>query len=316
MKKASKIILRTVFSLSIVVLVYAYLCVIFMPKDLSDRGSGRYYRTMAINYEDRNSLDVIMYGNSDLSSAIIPLQLYKDTGITSFMNWNDQETTKSIKKLVKNNLKKQKPKVIILETDCFYYKNSLDAVSYKYTNPLLFPVSYHTRWKELEFKDFVSLNKFKKDELKGHFFSKEVYDCKNTDYMKDSKKVEPMQKSVIKDIKAIKKMCDKKKIKLLFVEAPSPSSWNMKRHNGVQKLADELKIPFIDFNVELENYELDFANDFRDDGNHLNFYGATKVTSYLGDYFKNNYEIKDKRGNKKYQSWDSIVERYNEIYGI
>ena len=316
MKKASKILLKALYSIAVVVFVYVYLCLIFMPKDLNDRGSNQYYRTMSISKEDKNTLDIIMYGNSDLSSAIIPLQIYKDTGITSYMNWNDQETTKSIVKHLKRDLKNQSPQMVILETDCFYYENSLNTVSYNFTQSLFAPFVYHTRWKELELKDFYPSFNFKQNELKGHYFKKDIYECNPNNYMKPTDEIEKIQESVIKDVNKIKEICDKNGITLLFVESPSPSSWNMKRYNGVKKLADKLNIPFIDFNIEIENYEVDFSKDFRDNGNHLNFGGATKVTTYLSNYLTNKYKFKDKRGIKNYQSWDSLIERYDEIYEL
>ena len=309
-----KRVLKAVVAIVILCLVYLYLCVVFLPKDLTDRASDKYYRAISITKEEKNSLDIIMYGNSDLSSAIIPMNLYKETGITSFLNWGNQQSLDTIKNQIKTDLKRQKPEMIVLEVDCIYYENKVDTETAEYGNPLLAPFKYHTRWKELEFKDFIGDFSFEADDYKGYMYITKNGKYKYKNYMGNSKEIEPIQKSVVDDVKEIKKICDEENIKLLFIEAPSPSSWNMKRHNGVKDLATKLDIPFIDYNLNLEKFDFDYANNFRDKGNHCNYKGAIKITKYLADYLNENYNFADRRNDKNYKSWDDLAQKYEEMY--
>ena len=121
---------------------------------------------------------------------------------------------------------------------------------------------------------------------------------------------------IMKKVKQIKKLCDNNNAELLFIEAPSPSSWSMQKHNGIKQLADELGVNFIDFNLELEGFDFDYANDFRDYGNHCNFKGATKVTNYVAKYINENYELSDRRldEDSKYETWKKDVLKYDEVY--
>ena len=47
----------------------------------------------------------------------------------------------------------------------------------------------------------------------------------------------------------------------------------------------------IDFNMLLDDIDFDWINDTRDGGNHLNDFGAQKVTRYLGEYLKKQYDF-------------------------
>ena len=311
-KKIFSIILKTFSVILVVLALYAYLSIIFVPKDTNDRGSSQYYLANAINYEDEHSLDIIAYGNSDVSSAIIPMELYKENGITSFLNWGNQQSLDTIVKQVKNDLKRQSPKMIILEVDCIYYDNKTDTETATYGNPYTIPFLYHTRWKELELKDFFSLPSFEADEMKGYMYITKNGKYKYKNYMGSSTEIEPIANSVVEDVKEIKSICDEKGIELLFIEAPSPSSWNMERHNGVKALSAELDIPFIDYNVTQEDFNFDYENNFRDKGNHCNYAGAKKITKHLSKYLKNNYKFENKKNENINNKWKNCLKNYEK----
>ncbi|EKC70166.1 hypothetical protein LEA_07921 [human gut metagenome] len=50
----------------------------------------------------------------------------------------------------------------------------------------------------------------------------------------------------------------------------------MARHNSTQALADKLQIPFIDFNTMSDQVSINWSTDTRDQGDHLNYFGAKK----------------------------------------
>ena len=52
--------------------------------------------------------------------------------------------------------------------------------------------------------------------------------------------------------------------------------------------------------------------------NHYNIHGALKITSYLGQYIKNTYELADRRNdpvydewNRQYKEWDTVLLKDN-----
>ena len=58
---------------------------------------------------------------------------------------------------------------------------------------------------------------------------------------------------------------------------------------------------------------IDYLTDCSGDGGHLNDYGVTKFTKYVGDYIYNNYSLIDHRGDDRYSPYENGVEWLNEI---
>lgn len=87
----------------------------------------------------------------------------------------------------------------------------------------------------------------------------------------------------------------------------------------MQQYADEKGIAYLDLNEKVEELGLNWAEDTQDKGDHLNVYGAEKVTSYLGNYLEDNYELKIiemirlmKHGISWRNSTSKILQRHEE----
>ena len=300
------------------VLLYFYAGMVFMPKDLNDMGGEKYYGAVSYKYEPKNTLDVMFYGNSDVYSGISSMEIYKQTGIASYGCGAAQQTMNSIYKQLKTTLKTQKPKVVVLDTDCFYQPNPKlkGTETYDYAF-LVAPFMYHTRWKELRFNDFVTLPtmKGKENYLKGYTYSNKVYDYTLKDgYMQDpTAKPAKIEKSILRDFDKIYKLCKEHNIKLSLITIPTPITWNNAKSNGIKALADkynqiapEFEVKFYDMNLELEGF--DYSRHFRDNGNHCNFEGAKVVSTAVGEFLKTNYaELTDQSTNAK---WQELLKKY------
>ena len=84
--------------------------------------------------------------------------------------------------------------------------------------------------------------------------------------------------------------------------APNAATWNTPRHNAVQALADSLEVPYLDGN--LMDLGIDWDTDSYDGGDHLNYYGAAKVTGWLGTYLRENASLTDCREDPDYVQWN------------
>ena len=312
-KTKKKSIFKICIFLFVFVICYVYASIVFLPKSKDDVGGSDYSNVESIKAEKKNSLDVIFYGNSDLSSAISPLQLYYETGVKSYNQWLSAQTMNGVVMSVKKTLKRQKPKIIVLETDVIATKNDLFNKYSKYElSNYLAPFLYKSRLKSLKVKDFITLPKPQKDFYKGYMLKTDICERESYDYMNKNEfgNVE-IEKSIQKKLDELVAICKKRKIKLLFMESPSPSTWNNKRHKVMKKYADNNNIEFIDFNTQLEGFKFDQETYFRDNGNHLNIYGAVSVTNYIGKYIKNNFELEDRRGSN-FCDWDKDSQKYME----
>ncbi len=286
LKKVLIAVLCVVVSLG----VYLYLCMIVIPKDVNDSGGTLYYNGMGCLAEPENSLDVIVFGNSDVYSGFSPAVLLEKFGYNSYASGRARQNVENINDLLKMTLKKQKPGLVILETDCFFEERTGFSSDF---NLFFAPFIYHSRWKEIKLRDFYQRPSRENsiDISKGYIPSDLVF---HTDFQEDymgnpnAEAAEIPQKN-LKHIDEFIKICHQNNIEVLMVELPSPYSWTYSRHNAVQKLAEKYELPFIDMNVQRDAYGLNLRTDFRDNGNHLNSNGAAKVTEYIGSYVKANY---------------------------
>lgn len=60
-----------------------------------------------------------------------------------------------------------------------------------------------------------------------------------------------------------------------------------------------------------ETLDVDWSTDMYN-VNHFNYLGAEKYTSYLEKYLKENYDLKDHRGDESYKAWNKGYEAYNK----
>lgn len=285
---------------------------ILMPKDYKDLGGEKYYSTMSYKAETKNTLDFAFCGNSDVYSGFSPIEFYEQTGCTSYACSAAKQPAKGVEKNIRFLVKHHKLKLIIIDVDCLFAKNINEGnVIYESAN-LIAPFKYHARWKELEFKDFYTAPKIKCDPLKGYIpKAAKVKFTLPQDYMSDLNATPAkIEKSVVKNIENIAKMCDENNIKLLFVCLPTPSSWNNAKSNAITNMANELGVPFIDLNFKRDDYDLDYSISFRDKGNHMNIYGATYTTNFLANYLSHNYALPDHRNDEEYKDWNEIIPYY------
>lgn len=85
-----------------------------------------------------------------------------------------------------------------------------------------------------------------------------------------------------------------------MVQVPSQTTWTYARHNAVNDYAKKNGIPFLDLDLKRKEIGFSWKTDSRDAGNHLNCYGAKKVSLYVGQYIKNHVQLEDKRQNAAY----------------
>ena len=61
-----------------------------------------------------------------------------------------------------------------------------------------------------------------------------------------------------------------------------------------------------------EAEQIDWENDTFDGGDHLNLFGARKMTKYLGDYLASECDLTDHRGDPAYRSWQELWTSYEQ----
>ena len=265
-----------------------------------------------------SSIDAFLIGNSNLYSGYNALQLYGDTGILSYGSAGPRLTMYVSYYMFKEMLTVHKPKVLILETDNFYEKNESNdlesAQLFAYQN--MYPVFKDTtRWSEFQDKSYTKPEgKYDRAALHGLLFSRKKAAYTKGVYMNQTDERQERNDYNKGYLHQIVNLAKENNVKVIFLSIPCATSWNYKKHNAVQDFANEYQIPFLDLNLDADKIQLDWSSDTRDNGQHLNLNGASKVTTYLGKYLKEEYNLPDCRNNVLFSQWGTDYENYLKLF--
>ena len=325
--------------LSLFLIILSLLSYIFRPVWNTDDIINGYTK------EEKNSLDVLFIGDSDIYNGISPMEIYEKYGITSYDYASSAASNLLMYYMMLEAIKTQSPKVIVMdETSIFGYKEGetnthramdllpLDDVKLKLINDsgynfnigdrltFLFPFfRYHDRWNSLSLSDVFKGDK-KINYYKGYTFSKTVKAAENEDSYMDglNENVDFATKYLPESVLKVKEYCDEHGIKFLLISMPDTSAWSYAKYLKMTDWTKENNIEYLDFNVMLDEVGINFNTDTPDGGMHLNISGAIKLSNYLGKYLSENYELVDHRQTDIYPSWDEALDKYieerNEYY--
>lgn len=340
-----------------VVKVFSFVLVLALILEVLSLGSfsktnaltyrNQYTKTYSFLAEPDNSIEIAGIGSSDLYSAFVPMQVFENYGYTSTVISSPHQTTLESYGFLKELLKKQSPKVLVIETDMLYEKapefNEQETTSEEKFSKMKIKASaffsnfdsnrfddiiqshfsiftFHDKWKKIKPGKFE--NPFKGEEFKtcdhGYNFNDSVKPAEINDKMKITDVSEPIPNDDIVYLNKMIKICDDKGIKVVLVEMPTQNSWTYARHNAVSAFANEKNLKFIDFNLMFDELQLDIKKDYRDGGDHLNYFGATKTTTYLCDYISAEYGsvLTDRRNDPSFDYWKESNDEFRNKYKI
>ena len=268
---------------------------------------GRSRAFATVSAEAKETIDVLVIGDSESYTSMSPMDLWSQTGITSFDCGQPGQRIQETCFLLKEALKTQSPKIVILETNAMFRDPGfLENISMSIIEPIryYFPVfRYHNLWKQI----FDGKKDPGRSVFKGFEIRDKVVPYEGSDqYMKETEDVQEIPKFVRHYMEDIKKMCEEKNADLLLMSAPSPHNYNYKKHNALENYAKENGLPYIDLNMKTKEIGIDWKKDSYDKGDHLNLHGAQKVTAYMGKYLTENYSLPDHRGEDGYQEWEAL----------
>lgn len=317
MKDGVKKAIRAVGFMSVLLLLTVSSSYMLAPKDNTKQSGIVNPNAHGFYSEPYGTVDIAVIGNSDAYSGFSPMELWHNYGYTAYVSAEGRQSPAQAYAMLKKIFSSQKPKLVILETDCFFAKSKIVESAAKMVNASLgssFSVfQYHDRWKRVTPDELLKKPQFTAHcASKGQWLSNKVKGYTGGEYMVKTNECAELPFSTVTSVNAFIKLCRANGAELLFAELPSQSSWSYKRHNAVKKYADKNGIEFIDLNLNRESFGFDWKTDSRDGGNHLNSRGARKCTRYLGEFIKNNYNITDNRGNAKYDRWNKDYGEYTK----
>lgn len=281
--------------------------------------------------QEKDSLDVVFIGTSHLLYGIDPMYLYGKTGITSYVISGPGTRFDLTYLALQKVLKTQSPKFVFMDVSGSHYAGqqkeslihkSLDElpispgkIEYAFTSgnskltPLeaLFPFfRYHSRWATLRKEDFQYLTgNLEYTFVRGHYISDLTEAVEMTFYEEIEYEMSERNEDYLK---RIVDLCREKEIDLILGKVPSPS-WQKTVSDEIAKEAQNLGVEYWELFYNMEEIGIDPQTDYTDE-DHLNQYGAEKMTDYMKEYLLEHYEFEDKRGSN--QRWDSDYELYQE----
>ncbi len=300
--------------ISILIVLLILTSLVLRPKN-NDKESGMYMSDAnGILAEKDNTVDALFIGDSLIYTSILPMKLYEDYGFTSYdLSTPAQRLYDSYEYLLKA-LKKQKPSVVFIESNCFFRDFSVGSALKAKVSKYLPVITYHDRWKSLTWEDFtrkpeytwINYNKG----YRGTDKIKSPKDIKN--YMvkkKEKKKILNIDKYYI-DL--IFETCKENGIEVILLSTPSMKSYNYAKYGKMKEFSEAYGLEYIDFNLDVD-VKIDWKTDTADKGDHLNYYGAKKVTEYIGKILKEK-NLVDHRGDERYKDWDESLTKFKEVF--
>lgn len=288
-----------------------------------------------------NTIDVVFSGSSHCYCSIYPEYLWRDYGYAAFdMAVSGQDKSANYFALLEL-LKNQSPQVIIVEAYAFLYdgysqegnafrnllsmKNSLNNIQLvrevveeeKQMDYLLRWPVVHTRYAELTKYDFVQYA----PSTYGRGASWEWVQGTGAwpEAAKRCSETAPLSEENRRWLDRILTLGAENGIDIVFYVAPMQVfDGTQSIYNGAAEYVMAAGAEWIDCNKLQDEIgispDTDFSNAY-----HCNAYGAEKVTSYMGRYLQERYELNDHRGDTAYTVWDEslrLYQHYEAVQGL
>lgn len=299
--------------------------------------------------EPDNTLDAVVIGSSSCYYAWQPLREFNEYGFTSYNLGSDALQPQSIEYEVKEIIKTQSPKLLMIDLRPFQYGNvmssSEDLLNMERVAPFR-NVSDNMKYSMNRYEFIHKTAPTAEDEWtyqidisKYHALISELFSAENWKYAfnsypltskgfwyhyesrvvefdpRDNKEeITPLNDKIrtmfISLLDTIKSECQDTKV--LFLVMPHKDYGRVEGvYNSLYKIIDEYEYDYLNIMDFTDDVGLDRFYDFSD-GDHLNLSGATKVSAFIGKYIDMNYDLPDRRNDSEYENWNECYRTWNE----
>ncbi len=279
--------------------------------------------------QPRDTIDVVFMGSSHIHCNVNTAMLWEKYGIAGYNYSAAEQPLWTTYYYLREICKYQKPKLIVLDLysparfkDDYQYNwltDNLNGVRFSWNKIQMilkscefdrvwdfFPsiATYHLRYADLKKEDwdYLTVSKAERAAFKGY-----------TPYYN----IVPQEEPVITEdlsggitikseiyLQKIIEYAKEKEIDLFLMVSPYITTDEDELvYNRMHEIADHFGLQFNSTNYSYETMGLDFETDFNDHS-HLNYHGSCKFSDYLGGELKRMYDLPDRRGQEKWESWD------------
>ena len=330
------------------------LCVGVLQENLLCHADHNRQRVKGFYEEDKQSLDVVYMGASEVYSDIAPGYAYERDGVTSYIFATQANSILNYKSQLKNVLSRQDPSMIVIELNGAVYGDEEEVTkeanlhNYGDNVPLditklewvaqnirdnkaeyLFPIiKYHGVWTDLS-ADQKYRRTIRNDQIRGYNYLKGMLNWpivfRSPKPSLNSKlAVSADQKAPITGIEetALRELLaycrDQKLENVVFARFPhivtEKTFERYKRSNTVADIVAEYGFDYLNFERDVALTGLDEEKDYYND-DHLNIYGQQKFTAYLTDYLKEHYALAPHTlSDAQKEEWELCADYYEAYY--
>lgn len=276
------------------------------------------------DFYEEDAWDVVFFGTSASYCSFSP-EIFDEYGLKSYNRGRQQQPINYTYYYIKDALEKSDIDVVVLETfaltywegcemftnkgirdsslnDMRYskvkYEAILDCVPKAYQLEYLFPLDkYHSNWEKLDYHSPSALwkslwNRYYTEESERGFLGWDT--VRESSYLSgEALKSEVRQEMYYfnrKYLDFIYEECKNHDSELVLARVPLPCEpYIVEIMNSVEDWAKERGVPFLNYMEMTDELGMDWNRDSLDGGNHLNIYGAEKISGHLAKYLKREY---------------------------
>ena len=228
---------------------------------------------------EQGSLDVLVVGDSSAMTGISPAVIQDETGLSSYNAGCPNQSIELSAELVDDVWNYQSPRYVVLEVNDLFTETSTDLAVKSMLERALPVLRNHNNWKLLVQGKLDEDGPALTSDL-GYYPSDDVVASTHGDYMANNAQPDeiPFWSQVY--LEHIQRTCEEHGATLVLVSTPNASEWSQSKHDLVTAWAAEHGVTYLDGNTE-ESVGIDWSEDTRDGGMHLNRQGATKFSTWL-----------------------------------
>lgn len=295
--------------------------------------------------EEKDSLDIVLVGCSEIYNGFVPAKAWEEYGITSYLYGYQANPVTLWKYQLREIERTQNPDVLIFECNSATYgeanlenpaevrfmtddmpfsKNKIDLIREKGTESKLsyyFPfLKYHghlipgygTKSKILLETRGYQILRGAQARVDGTDVSGDMIDVTGDESM------EPLDQLAEETLRAFLEECQQSDIEhIVFVRFPhvvtAETYDKYKRYHAIREIVQEYGFDYIDFDPCWDEMGLT-VQDFLDT-EHINATGAIKFTTYMTPYLIDKYQITPREQSEKNTAkWDESAEYFNNLY--
>ncbi len=313
----------------------------FVPEDFGGWTIKNFY------LEDKDSLDTVIIGSSEVFAGFYSGLAYQNYGITAYPFASGANTATAWKPMLTEVRKNQSPGMIVLEIDGAIFESdemllnesffrrfsdfsplSAEKISYIMESECqedklsyFFPfIKYHGMYENISFSHMANqyFNGLGYSRLRGISTCSCIYDGTQHAELQTDKTL-PLSKKSKKYLVDFLEYCKSEKIdNIIFTRFPhaykdSTYTETVCRKNTAKQIIESYGYEFYDFEKNYEELNIDFSRDFYNEG-HLSIYGAEKFTNHLCKLLTEKYGVKGRTlTDEQKVQWEDTVSTTNRF---